>query len=377
MAPATEGTDNPLLKPSANRLLLDAESRLLKTMVHYPSARLAMKSALANRIGDSNAFLEWTNLDREWLFQCLTDSPGREQIPHEVQEGGNALQLMDHLRNRPDVPQNAFSIESGVNYNNDLAYASPGEDIKDGQGMRFDNEGLVDSEFADSVRNKQVKNERGILDDFFIQDDELLSVELREGSASHEERAALTVQEAVAVMLKAAALKRLNQLKSEWETALIIQKQRNLPNANDRNNLNEISRYHELSNDQLDLLCSNLGRKVSEAMTTARELTDSANALNQRLLTYCAADSVEGRINLKQREELAKALDDHIASLPEDPRPTKSGADADYVFGSDEFDNSIDSRFGGGRPGVITSAPTIEEESKSKTAHSVYDSIFE
>jgi len=41
-------------------------------------------------------------------------------------------------------------------------------------------------------------------------------------------------------------------------------------------------------------------------------------------------------------------LDEHLASLPEDRhRPEISGDSGDYMFGSDDFDEFIDARFGG------------------------------
>ena len=416
-APAVGQISNPLVKPDENKLLLDAESRLLHTMVIYASARLAMKSALANRIGGGKAFLEWSSLDREWLFQCLTDSPGHETLPRELQDGGTVAQLKAHLSSRPDTPVGAFGSDS-LSVPNDerpagseLSSASP-NDVDGGvdreipakiieaqnadrkeESMRFDTqelEGDVYGRGEERIENPGAMSKRGTLDFFFEEDEEHSGLELREGSASHEERAELTVQESVAIMLKATAIRRLTKVKDEWKCANEEQQRREFLNCQDQDkededqlaqtNENQGSIYDALNDDELGQTCRVLGQKVVESMTTARDLTESASQLNKRLLDYCAADGVEGRLNSKRQEELAKALDEHLASLPDDPRPTESGASDDYVFGTDEYDNKIDPRFGGERskkapPPTKKKSRTVEQ-ANGETME-VYDSIFE
>jgi len=398
-------------------------------MVHYASARLAMNSALSNRIGGGKTFLEWSSLEREWLFQCLTDSPGHEHLPLELQDGGTVAQLKEHLRNRPDVPNGAFgamatdSVDDGAVRQSSSTSKAPGDildvdsvtamkgekeqltsdqntrDIDVEEGMRFDTQGLeedlvnskaelVDDEYVGNSQQKKSQARQGTLDVIFAEDDEFLSLELREGSTSREERAELTVQETVSVMLKATALNRLSRLKDEWKAATDVLHKRNLVNEDEEKALqrsHELSIYNSLSDDELKQMCASLGQKVTEAMTTARELTESANELNRRLLDYCAADGVEGRVNMQMREELAKALDEHLAALPPDSqRPKWSGARGDYVFGSDEYDAEIDPQFGGARPNrspkqAAAKYPAVEEkETRIASGRGFeYDSIFE
>lgn len=80
-------------------------------MVHFSSARLAMKSALANRIDD------WSCNEREWLFDSLMDMGGKNQdqdqepLPAQLQEDGGTIgQLKQYLMNRKDCPDGAFVV---------------------------------------------------------------------------------------------------------------------------------------------------------------------------------------------------------------------------------------------------------------------------
>jgi hypothetical protein len=286
-----------------------------------------------------------------------------------------------------------------------------------GGDMRFDAKDLeevgktINPEKDSAVRSNHhhpSKTAVGTLDELFKVDDDLSSLELRQGSTSHEERAELTVQEAVAVMLKAAALRRLMRLKNEWKQATLEQERRKHSNSNPNSNsnpsrqqvnMNKNTFFQSLGDDELSSVCNKLCQKVADAMKTARELTDSASQLQKRLLDYCTVDGVEGRINIQQQQELAVALNEHIAALPDDPRPTKSGASDDYIFGSDEYDQRIDSRFGGKRPELSPkkkmdmdgatkiisqpperqgpSSPRKHLEQQTRNSASVYDSIFE
>ena len=63
-----------LLSPDANQIILDAEERLLRFMVNYSSARLAMKVALSNTMDNGLSLLEWSTPEREWLFKKLVGS---------------------------------------------------------------------------------------------------------------------------------------------------------------------------------------------------------------------------------------------------------------------------------------------------------------
>lgn len=406
-SPAVESTSNQLVKPDELRLLREAENRLLYSMIHYPSARLAMKYALLNQMGGQTPLLEWSSLDREWLFQCLTDSPGHEQLPAKLQEDGTPEQFKLHLMARSDVPDGAFGmsdidspLKNPPNDCDDKSYNQPHS--SEGRDMRFDTKDLEEAE-GQSTKPKNdnptksyrypSKKSVGTLDELFEVDEDLSNLELRQGATSHEERAELTVQEAVAVMLKAAALRRLIRLKTEWQAATLEQERRKqLSTSNVNSNpppqkqvkLDKKTFFKSLSDEELLVVCNKLCHKVADAMRTARELTESASQLQKRLLDYCALDGVEGRISIQQQQELATALNNHVATLPDDPRPTTSGASDDYIFGSDEYDARIDERFGGERPEFspkkkidISDATSMGETLEKRNGANLYDSIFE
>ena len=358
-----------------------------------------MKSALSNRIGGETAFLEWSSLDRDWLFHCLTDSPGHENLPHELQDGGTVAQLKANLCKRSDVPDGAFGSKSLDTSNAERlegSELSPNREAMidkqsvdhEGDDRRLNSQYFAKDSYGpgkDSSEEEKAEKQKGSLDFFFEEEEEFSGLELREGSASHEERAALTVQESVAIMLKATAFRRLTKLKNEWKAANEEQQKREFLKNRDTNDehLNQgiASKggiYESLNDEELSQTCRALGKQAVEAMTTARELTESAKQLNSRLLDYCAADGVEGRLNTKKQQELAKALDQHLAQLPDDPRPTESGANEDYVFGMDEFDSSIDPMFGGDRPKKTIPPPKMSNVQQTNGGKfKVYDSIFE
>lgn len=354
-------------------MLIDAEDRLLYAMVNFPSARLAMKSALSTRVQSGSPFLEWSSPEKEWLFQCLTDSPGHEKIPDELQVRGNVEGLKKHLSSRQDAPDGAFR---SADRETDSHTSLDDGHMKDQQGaeediMRFDTSDVTDTE--NKAKQVTLKEESGTLESYFEERDEISSLEIQEAD---DERAELTVQESVAMMLQAAALRRLTSLKADWEIANSVLQTRALK-AEESNNADRDTSpsghvqtvYDSLSDIELRQRCNEIGQDVKEAIQTVHELTESAKQLNKRLLDYCSSEGYSSRSKKKVEEELFTALDEHINSLPDDPRPSTSGTEADYVFGMDRYDDKIDSRFGGNRP-------KFDEDSESDDA-SLYDSIFE
>jgi len=172
-------------------------------------------------------------------------------------------------------------------------------------------------------------------------------------SVDDEIRAELTVQQTIAVMLRATAMKRLHNLRIKWQIAVnALSKHRNLNKGNRSNSAEESNNFEKINESEvkeLETICNSLGHKVTEAAKSVQDLSKSLKSLSDRLLNYCSKSSVEGRIPEAKIEELAKAMKSHIASLPpETHRPDSPGDDGIYVFGSDEFHNEIDPSYGGG-----------------------------
>ena len=352
---------NQLLNQNAHQILSGAESRLLKAMVHYASARLAMKAALANR-ANSPTLIEWSTPEREWLFHCLTESPGHEPLPLELQERGSATELLNYLRTRPDAPDGAFATALNSNIQNN-------ETNTDGNTW-FDT-----TDVDDYVNEKRRKSTlKGSLDDFFLESEDFMNSKLAKHAVSHDERAELTIQEAVATMLKAAAMNRLSRIKNEWKIAsdsLFLRKaQKEDDDKETANDPKDNLPFDHMPTDELEKHFTKLGEEMLESMAVVRELSDSLNELGRRLLDYCSTDGLEGRVSRSKQDELAKMLQEHVDSLPDD-RETP-GYDEDYVFGSDEFRDEIDPKYGS----LSNHSENIEDEDVQED-EALFESIFE
>lgn len=361
-----------LVEQDADKLLLDAEDRLLRALVHYPSARAAIKGAVITSLnsgtGAGPALIEWSNQDREWLFECLADSPGRIPIPSELQEGGTAQQLRDYLAELPDAPEGAF--DSMISAHNEPPLTNAMQDGESPmreagiEGEALDSSPLHDR--ASSTTSPNANGPVGRLETYFSNNDEVESLaQYQKSELSRETRAELLVQETLAAMLRATALKRMALLKQRWTAAataleLRLNENVNTLEENDGDNstvltiesgasgdVEPFQMHSDTKSKELSSLCSTLGEQLAEAMQTVKELDESSKRIGARLMDYCSTDGSSYRMSTAKRERFIKMLDDHLENLPEDPKPTTSGGDGDYIFGIDEFDDSIDSQFGG------------------------------
>jgi hypothetical protein len=219
----------------------------------------------------------------------------------------------------------------------------------------------------DEVSSKTSSNANGPggrLETYFSNNDEVESLtQYQKSELSRETRAELLVQETLAAMLRATALKRMALLKQRWTaaaTALEGRLKENTDGENSGDNSTALTmgdvapgdvetfRMHsDTEIKELSSLCSTLGKQLAEAMQTVKELDESSKRIGARLMDYCSTDGSSYRMSNAKRERFVKMLDDHLENLPEDPKPTTSGGDGDYIFGIDEFDDSIDSQFGG------------------------------
>ena len=383
--------DNSVVHQDADRLLLDAEERMLRIMVQFPVARLAMQEAISNR--EFLGLIEWSTPEREWLFHCLTNSPPYEELPHTMFECGTPSQLFQYLKDRKDVPYGAF-----LKSQEDL---EPGDKSDFPHGESFQNlrsaGNLTDVRYDSwhDPHDCHGDNEAlGTLEIFFIkEEDDVSDIELDEYSITHDTRAELTIQDTVATMLKATAMKRESNLRGKWKIVneVIASRQNreeeeeegmagkelfnDLPDTYDR------STFNNMGDSELATLHLELSQQVLDAIKVARELSESASQLKNRLLDYCASDTGEGRISTAKQEELAKMLDTHLAELPDDPRPQSHGDDGQYIFGSDDFDGTIDSRFGGMSERPISTNDDHDDDDEKLLSEDGevlnFDSIFE
>jgi len=360
------------LSPDVNQIILDAEKRLLQCMVNFRSARLAMKQALSNGMGNEPSLFSWSTPEKEWLFQQLIDSQGNGSFPNILQDGGTVAQLRQHLADQPDAPAGSFTTKpsrvgvdyvdiclqdekEGKNLTNITSLHESGElpqielnfqstigqsaSLQEEQKKKFNLESNFISTEEDYPSSSSESSAEGSLEVIFSPKNEFLFFNLSDASVSHEIRAELTVQQTVSVMLRATAIKRLSRLKKQWKVAL---------DALSATKKGGIENSDTSKNEELETICNTLGHKVTEASKTVHDLTESSRTLNDRLLDYCSSNDVEGRISKVKVEKLAKMMESHIASLPPDThRPDSPGDDGDYIFGSDDFHNNVDPTFGG------------------------------
>uniref|UniRef100_A0A6U0TGC4 Toprim domain-containing protein n=1 Tax=Eucampia antarctica TaxID=49252 RepID=A0A6U0TGC4_9STRA len=352
----SSGNDiSDLLELSSNNQILAAEDRLLRALVAFAPARNAMKTAMARNVGSHSLDFDWSNKEREWLFRSLVEYPGFSSIPKNIQENATTSELRDYLSIRADVPKDAFGkhspiiVEISNSKTNETAFETKmTNSIADVEDINTDLQLAQTEELNENIYPK------GLLDRFFTTNNDDISYTSDE-SYFKNKKIELTVQETVATMLKANAIMRLSKSKNHWKLAyLALSKKKVSTEAAIENLIEEdkhiFDKYFDMDIDDLSLCCEALARDTNEAMKTAHELTESAKRIGRRMLESCSSSEFEGRISSGKREELILEMNEFVASLPEDTHiPNSSGGDGDYTFGSDSYDNEIDSSYGGQR----------------------------
>jgi len=322
----------------------------------------------------------WSRPDREWLFDCLIDSDGSKSLPKDIQEGHDIQALRQCLANRPDVPDEAFGVllpemnmeeekEQNAHMdkpNQSLDYVPGYDDIPykeediDSYASSYDPSEFMEEEGEDPINGtnhdtiiSNTKKEQkiltpGSLDTFFMnQPDNFGNPENREF------RAELTVQETIAVILRASAMKKKRILTNQWlevtqmvidrltqqQTVMETKYNETDPNLNSsHNNGKDMNNAYYKSMDINDLkkISEELGKELRDVSKAVVELDVSARRMARRLLDYSNTDSASAKAKQKVLE---KQLDEHIANLPSSAhQPDRIGGDDDYVFGTDRFE---------------------------------------
>ena len=263
-----------LVRQDADTLVDAAERKLLRNIVRFDRARMAMIHSLAtgDATGSRNR-IEWSQPERAWLFQRLVEDT--KTIPKEVLVDGRTKDLYSHLANLPDIPLGALVElplhsdadpkagvivsstiepkygESSVHTSNinckgaidisssieDLNTPSDSDDIENWASSydptlfddtdpmhdleesleeralsRASSENVLQGSKATTV---EAETSAGRLDEFFVfQEDVFAST--YDDTVSRELRAELEVQEAHATLLRATALKRFAAVNAEW-----------------------------------------------------------------------------------------------------------------------------------------------------------------
>lgn len=315
-----------LNSPDPDHLIMQAECRLLHALAKFPQARMAMRTVYsASTFGPSN--LRWSNSEREWLFLCLTGSPDINPLmPLEVLDGGSRLQLHLYLASRDDCPKGAFSYE--ITKSLDESFSGDGSEVN----------GSASEEPIPGCQT-------GSLDEYFLETDMFPS--FTNNTITSETRAELTVQETVAILLRATAMKRFARAKSKL--ARIVHEM-DLRAYNDTKSVNLVASndLSELTPDELQELFLKVGKDTVEAQRSLYESERSTDRVNSHLLDYSVTSGVQYKLSQAKLDNLDRMMEEFIASLPEDNhRPETPGNDGSYEFGSDQFHDKHDPQYGG------------------------------
>ena len=367
-APSSDETiadfmDRKILTRDENLMIEQAESRLLHALAKFPQARAAMMTVYStSTFGPKN--MRWTSDERAWLFLCLTGSPELDPVPSELLDGGTSSQLLSNLSQRPDCPVNAFSRKTKTPpTSNDSSDFFGSEDIagtmdeaSPSEAKTLENEfdsilGQAETEQAESATMEE--SQLGILDVFFLDDNDLFP-SFSSSKIAQETRAELTVQETVAALLRATAMKRFSTAKSTLTEIVNEMDRRENEDDGERDRDAPDDNLGAISSDDLQEMFMKVGSEVVSAQKSLYEAERSCDRVNSHLLDYSVSSGVQYKLSQASIERLNKMMDEHIASLPDDThRPDTPGNDESYVFGSDEFDENIDSQYGGTRVDVF------------------------
>ncbi|KAL7527545.1 hypothetical protein ACHAXR_004008, partial [Thalassiosira sp. AJA248-18] len=374
-----EFTEKQIFERDPDQLILQAESRLLHALAKFPQARAAMRTVYStSTFGPSN--MRWTSEEREWLFLCLTGSPEIDPpLPVELLDGGAPSQLHPFLAHRQDCPDNAFNrdaFEPATNHaTDDIIEAIAESSIDSSPEYNISNSGDVSGTSSDGTAEVEVigseeeefdsshhpssevdteanvgarnGHKNGLLDEYFLQTDMFPS--FTNSKIAQETRAELTVQETVASLLRASAMKRFLSAKSKLSK--IVSEMDRRDGDEEGNPPTADNDFDDVSPDELQELFRKVGNEVVDAQKSLYESERSTDRVNSHLLDYSVSNGVQDKITQSDLQRLDKMMEDHIASLPEDHhRPDRPGSDGVYEFGSDEFDGEIDPMFGGRNP---------------------------
>ena len=388
--------DNRLFENDPDQLILQAEDRLLHALSKFPQARAAMMTVYStSTFGPTN--MRWTSKEREWLFLCLTGSPEIDPpLTTELLDGGTPSQLHLHLANRGDCPANSFNVgvvesvatatirdtvePEMIDY---MATKSSLESLDDNMNISRDEssdnsndksmvevvtseEDGVDSfhEAAETGGDTTARNGHmtyGILDEYFLETDMFPS--LTNSKIAKETRAELTVQETVATILRATAMKRFSHSKLKL-TKVVSEMDRRDNNDEDGSQLAIDNEFDGVSSDELQELFQKMGNEVLDAQKSLYEAERSTDRVNSHLLDYSTTNGVKYKLSQAELERLDKMMDDFLDSLPEDTHRPSTPPGDNYVFGDDEQDANIDPMFGGRDPDdyVVRGLPNGESK---------------
>ena len=202
-----------------------------------------------------------------------------------------------------------------------------------------------------STSSSSDNNINGLLDEYFLETDIFPS--FGNNKITKETRAELTIQETISTLLRASAMKRFVSAKEKFTKIVHEMDYRNLSDDDDDMHLanKQLNDFDNVSSEELQTLFERVGNEVIEAQRSLYDSDRSTDRVNSHLLDFSVTNGVKYKLSQSELERLDDMMEEHIASLPEsDHRPTTSGDDGSYVFGEDQFDEKINSVYGGRNP---------------------------
>jgi hypothetical protein len=319
-------TDRMLLERDADEMIAQAEGRLLHALAKFRQARDIMRSVYsASTFTPPNMI--WTSEERQWLFECLTGTSD-PPLSQELLESGSADQLRFEIAKLDDCPPNAFILAETLTVGDD------------------------DSSDTDKPTNHQYNSKgRGSLETYFMDAMHMFPL-LHKSKIAKETRAELTVQETVATLLRATAIKRFLSVKKRF-TKIVLEMDRraDLDGENQQNFFDED--FVNTSTEELDGLFKSVATEVMDAQMSLYESDRSTDRVNAHLLDYSTSNSVHYRTSQAEIERLHNMMEEHVQSLPDDYEPPdQPGVDKPHIFSADnreqmEMDASAQSNITG------------------------------
>ena len=258
----------------------------------------------------------------EFVFPMETTKEVTTSLATDFSEMGNVVYDVN-------IPSHSGDIENWAS-SHDPSMFNGAEPVTEVHGSAQDDPTPVMAEplrqdGATSVRGDEISP--GSLDSFFAVEEDLFA-STYDDSVSRELRAELEVQEAHATLQRASALKQLKALNAEWLAVGRVLMARldeqgsaaaDLSPSTDKSASppNGIMQLDAMHIDGLKEHWNFLATRLREVSERAHHLDMSAKRIVSRLMDYCNADGIEGRLSVAQQQELASMVNDHLQSLPE------------------------------------------------------------
>ena len=283
--------------------------------------------------------------------ECVNIADRELQVPSDFSDIEDWASSYD-----PTGLEDDFKIPEDFNIPHDLVSSVQFKSSKADLGV-IDTQAVSDDfeQIVASPRNAQStvvpskpkeQMQLGSLDSFFFQKEDILAV-MNDLSMSREARAELEVQEALATLLKASALKRLESVNSKWLTASRLlsarfkavntgkaMKEPIAKKSSIQIDHSETPALDGMNTEDLQLYCQDLFGNVNHLFQTAHQLEVAWRRIKSRIFDSSSTDSAEGKISTSKQDELFDMVDDFLTDLPQDwqPKEIEDLLDPNYIL---------------------------------------------